>query len=410
MRCDVLAIGTELLLGQIVDTNSAWIGEHLAEAGIDTFEHRKVGDNLERMTTALRELLDDADAVVVCGGIGPTPDDVTRDAIAAVMGVAMERREDLVEWVSALFGSRGRDMSANNLRQCDLPVGADPIPNSVGTAPGIKAPVGDKVIYAVPGVPYEMRLMMQEHVLPDLLSRAGEQAAIVSRTLKTWGTSESGLAEMIADRVDAQTNPTIAFLARGIEGLSVRLTAKAATAEEARALIEPEERVLREILGDLVFAVDDETMESVVLDLLRKRELTLGVAESITGGLVAARLVNTPGASEVFRGGVVAYMTDVKRSVLGVDVDKVVSAECAREMAAAARRVLGADVGIGVTGVAGPEEQDGEPAGTVFFGLAIGDDPPEAVGARLPGQRDMVRQFATISLLNLLRLKLVTTQ
>ncbi len=250
--------------------------------------------------------------------------------------------------------------------------------------------------------------MMQEHVLPDLLQRAGAQAAIVSRTLKTWGTSESGLAEMIADRVDAQTNPTIAFLARGIEGLSVRLTAKAATVEEARALIEPEERVLREVLGDLVFGADDDTMESVVLDLLRKRGLTLGVAESITGGLLAARVVNTPGASHVLRGSVVAYMSEVKRSVLGVDAEHVVSEECAREMAAAARRVLGADVGISVTGVAGPDDQDGQPPGTVFFGLAMGDEPPVAVGARLPGQRDMVRQFATISLLNLLRLRLVS--
>ena len=410
MRCDVLAVGTELLLGQIVDTNSAWIGEQLADAGIDTFEHRKVGDNLGRMVRALRELLEPADAVVVCGGLGPTPDDVTREAIAEVMGVELERRDDLVEWVEALFTGRGRDMPANNLRQCDIPVGAEPISNSIGTAPGIRAPIGDKVVYAVPGVPYEMRLMMSEHVLPDLLRRAGQQGAIVSRTLKTWGTSESGLAEMIADRVDAQTNPTIAFLARGIEGLSVRLTAKAETPEEAWALIEPEERALRAVLGDLVFGVDDETMESVVLDLLRKRGMTLGVAESLTGGLVAARLVNTAGTSDVLRGGIVAYVTDLKRSVLGVEAERVVSEECAREMASAARRVLGADVGIAVTGVAGPEEQEGQPAGTVFFGLAVGDAPAEAVGTRLPGQREMVRQFATISLLNLLRLRLASLE
>jgi nicotinamide-nucleotide amidase len=410
VRCEVLAIGTELLLGQIVDTNSSWIGEQLADAGIDSYEHRQVGDNLGRMVEALRELLDRSDAVIVCGGLGPTPDDMTRQAIAEVMGVELERRDDLVEWVSSLFTSRGREMPENNLRQCDVPVGAEPIPNSVGTAPGIKAPVGDKVVYAVPGVPYEMKLMMTEHVLPDLLGRAGRHAAIVSRSLKTWGTSESGLAEMIADRVDAQTNPTIAFLARGIEGLTVRITAKASTPEEARALIEPEERVLREVLGDLVFAVDDETMETVVLDLLRKRGLTLGVAESITGGLVASRLVSVPGTSDVLKGGVVAYMTDAKRLVLGVEAEQVVSAESAREMAAAARRVLDADVGLGVTGVAGPEEQEGQPAGTVFFGLAVGDAPAEAVGTQLPGQREMVRQFATISLLNLLRLKLLSME
>jgi nicotinamide-nucleotide amidase len=408
VRCEVLAIGTELLLGQIVDTNSAWIGEKLADAGIDSFEHRQVGDNLGRMVRALRELLEESDAVIVCGGLGPTPDDMTRQAIADVMGVELVRRDDLVEWVSALFTSRGRAMPENNLRQCDVPVGAEPIPNSVGTAPGIKALVGDKLVYAVPGVPYEMHLMMSEHVLPDLLARSGQQSAIVSRSLKTWGTSESGLAEMIAHRVDAQTNPTIAFLARGIEGLVVRITAKASTPEEARALIEPEERALREILGDLVFGVDDETMETVVLDLLRKRGLTVGLAESLTGGLVASRLVSVPGTSDVLKGGVVAYMTDAKRSVLGVTAESVVSSECARQLAAAARRVFGADVGLGVTGVAGPDEQEGQPAGTVFFGLAIGDEPAEAVGTQLPGQREMVRQFATISLLNLLRMKLVS--
>ena len=408
MRCEVLAIGTELLLGQIVDTNSAWMGEKLADAGIDSFEHRQVGDNLGRMVRALRELLEESDAVIVCGGLGPTPDDMTRQAIADVMGVELERRDDLVEWVSALFTSRGRSMPENNLRQCDVPVGAEPIPNSVGTAPGIKALVGDKIVYAVPGVPYEMHLMMSEHVLPDLLARSGQQSAIVSRSLKTWGTSESGLAEMIAHRVDAQTNPTIAFLARGIEGLVVRMTAKASTPEEARALIEPEEQALREILGDLVFGVDDETMETVVLDLLRKRGLTLGLAESLTGGLVASRLVSVPGTSDVLKGGVVAYMTDAKRSVLGVTAESVVSSECARQLAEAGRRVFGADVGLGVTGVAGPEEQEGQPAGTVFFGLAIGDEPAEGVGTQLPGQREMVRQFATISLLNLLRMKLVS--
>src|SRR5581483_4296163 len=276
VRCDVLAIGTELLLGQIVDTNSAWIGEQLAAAGIDTFEHRKVGDNLPRMVAALRDLLDEADAVIVCGGLGPTPDDVTRDAIAEVMGVELERREELIEQISALFGSRGREMPANNLRQADVPVGGGVIPNPVGTAPGLRCEVAGadgrkRVVYAVPGVPYEMQLMVTEHVLPDLLELSGERAVIVSRSLKTWGASESGLAEMIAERVDRQTNPTIAFLARGIEGLYVRLTAKAATEDEARALLEPEEAAVREIIGHLVFGVDEETMESVVLDACEAR-------------------------------------------------------------------------------------------------------------------------------------------
>ncbi len=406
MRVDVLAIGTELLLGQIVDTNSAWIGEQLAEAGLDTYEHRKVGDNLGRMVATLREMIDEADAVIVCGGLGPTPDDVTRDAIAEVMGVPLERREELVTAIAALFGARGRDMPANNLRQADVPAGAEPIPNPIGTAPGIKAEVGEKVVYAVPGVPYEMQQMVTDHVLPDLLERCGERAVIVSRSLKTWGTSESGLAEMIAHRVEAQTNPTIAFLARGIEGLCVRVTAKAPTEDEARDLIEKEERELRSILGDLIFAVDEETMEQTVVGRLRERGWTLGVAESLTGGLVGARLADPPGASDVFRGSIASYATDVKRSVLGVTTEHVVSADAAEQMAEGARRVLGADVGVARTGVAGPATQDGQPVGTVWFGLALPGLPAESVQARLPGDRFRIRQFATISLLNLLRLRL----
>jgi nicotinamide-nucleotide amidase len=188
VRCEVLAIGTELLLGQIVDTNSAWIGERLAASGIDSYEHRQVGDNLARMTGALRELLREADAVIVCGGLGPTQDDVTRDAIAEVMGVELVRRPELVEQIAAMFASRLRDMPENNLRQADVPDGGDVIPNPMGTAPGLVGEVGGKVVYAVPGVPYEMQGMVRDFVVPDLLRRAGEASAIVSRSLKTWGT------------------------------------------------------------------------------------------------------------------------------------------------------------------------------------------------------------------------------
>jgi nicotinamide-nucleotide amidase len=406
VRCEVLAIGTELLLGQIVDTNSAWIGEQLAASGIDSYEHRQVGDNLARMTGALRELLRDADAVIVCGGLGPTQDDVTREAIAEVMGVELVRRPELVEQIAAMFSSRLRDMPENNLRQADVPDGGDVMPNPMGTAPGLVGEVGGKVVYAVPGVPYEMQGMVRDFVLPDLLRRAGEASAIVSRSLKTWGTSESGLAEMIAKHVDAQTNPTIAFLARGIEGLVVRLTAKAATESDAWALIEPVERELRAILGGLVFGVDDETMEHVVLAQLEQRGWTLGVAESLTGGLIGARIASVPGASRVFRGTIGSYATEVKRSVLGVTAASVVSEECVRQMAEGARRVLGADVGIATTGVAGPDEQEGQPVGTVWFGLALPDGTVEAVSTRLPGDRERIRQFSTISLMNLLRMRL----
>jgi nicotinamide-nucleotide amidase len=261
-------------------------------------------------------------------------------------------------------------------------------------------------VYAVPGVPYEMQQMVTDHVIPDLLRRSGEHAAIVSTSLKTWGTSESGLAEMVAHRLEAldeEGNPTIAFLARGIEGLVVRITAKAETEAEARSLVELEEKELRLILGDLVFGVDDETMEYAVLERLRGRGWTLGVAESLTGGLIGARIVNVPGASETFRGTIGSYATDVKRSILGVTAASVVSEDAAREMAEGAQRVLGADVGIAATGVAGPTEQDGVAVGTVYFGLALPGRPTEVVGTRLPGDRERLRQFSSISLLNLLR-------
>ena len=406
MRCDGLAVGTELILGDIVDTNGAWIGQQLAEAGIDSCLHMAVGDNLPRMVDALRLMLARSDAVLVCGGIGPTPDDVTREMVAEVMGVPLERREDLVEEIRALFAKWNRAMPANNERQADVPVGATSIKNNRGTAPGLICPLGSKVVYVVPGVPYEMMAMVTEAVIPDLLERAGERATIVSRSLKTWGHSESGLAEMIADRVDAQTNPSIAFLARGIEGLIVRITAKASSEEEARKLIEAEEQELRAVLGDLVFGVDDETMETVVLDALRRQGKTLGVAESLTGGLVGSRFVSVPGASDVFRGSIVAYATEVKRDVLGVTAELAVSEECAAQLAEGARRVLGADVGLGITGVAGPDTQDGAPVGTVIFAVAMGDGPPHVVSGRLPGDRNQMRQFATISLLNMLRLRL----
>jgi nicotinamide-nucleotide amidase len=407
MRCDVLAVGTELLLGQIVDTNSAWIGEQLAAAGIDSYLHVQVGDNQARMVEQLRRLLAEADAVIVCGGLGPTQDDITREAIAEVMGAPLERRDDLADAIREMFMSRGRAMPASNLRQADVPKGGEAIPNPNGTAPGLLCPVGEKVVYAVPGVPHEMRHMVASAVVPHLLERSGKRGTIVSRSLKTWGTSESALSERIAGRVDTQTNPTIAFLARGIEGLVVRISAKGGSIDEAEALIAAEESILREELGDLVFAVDDETMESVVSDLLRARGWTLGLAESLTGGLVGSRISDAPGSSEIFRGSIVSYATDVKRSVLGVTAEQVVSAECAMQMAEGARRVLGADVGLAVTGVAGPTEQDGQPVGTVYFGLAMPGREPESVHTRLPGNRLLIRQFSTISVLNLARLRLL---
>jgi len=408
VRCEVVAVGTELLLGQIVDTNSAWMGEQLALRGIEHLRQTKVGDNHARIVSVLREALGRADAVIVCGGLGPTQDDITREAIADVMGVGLERHDELAVFIRALFERRGRVMPANNLRQADVPLGAIPIEQRTGTAPGLICPVGERVIYAVPGVPYEMREMLERAVLPDLERRAGVRQVFVSRTLRTWGESESRIAELLAPRVDAldaSGNPTLAFLASGIEGIKVRLTARGDTAADADALLGAEEAEVRAVLGDLVFSSADEPMEAVVGRMLLDRGLTVAVAESLTGGLVASRMVGIPGASDWFRGGVVAYDGEVKVDLLGVPDGPVVSEAAAMAMADGVRRLLHADVGLSTTGVAGPTEQEGHPAGTVWLGLALGER-VDAVHVRLPGDRDRVRQMAVISLLDRLRHRL----
>ena len=419
MRCEIVAVGTELLLGQIVDTNSSWMGERLALAGIDSHFQVKVGDNRARIVDTIRHALSRSEAVILCGGLGPTQDDITREAIAEVMGVALIRDDAMGEKIRRGFEARGRRFTENNLRQADRPAGASFIPQMPGTAPGLVCPVGghgstgahcpadEQVIYAVPGVPFEMRQMMEGTILPDLRRRAGVAAVIRSRVLKSWGESESRLAELLGGRIEALDrtgNPTIAFQASGIEGLKIRITAKAQDAAAAKALIAGEEAKVRAIVGDAIFATDEQTMESVVLDLLRDRGLSLAVAESLTGGLVGARLTAVPGASDVFRGAVVSYASAVKFDLLGLPEGPVVSTDAAKAMALGVRDRLGADVGIATTGVAGPADQEGQPPGTVFLGLAHRDR-VEALRVRLPGDRRRVREYAVISVLNLLRLR-----
>ena len=415
MRCDVVAVGTELLLGQIVDTNSSWIGEQLAANGIDSLLQVKVGDNLGRIETVLRRVLADADAVIMCGGLGPTHDDLTREAIAAVMGVDLHHDESVADTIRQLFAARNRPMAQNNLRQAQVPDGAELIRQTRGTAPGLICPVTidgvDKVIYAVPGVPHEMKDMLDRAVLPDLRARAGDASVIVSRTLRTWGESESGLNERldpVIDDLEADGTATLAFLASGWEGIKVRLTAKAATADDAAARLAPVEARIRAVLGDQVFGVDDDTMESVVLKMLRTRGWTLGLAESVTGGLVAGRITNVPGASEVFAGSVVSYASEVKFDLLGVEPGPVVSETAAMQMASGARRVLHTDVALALTGVAGPAEQDGMPVGTLCAAVALPDGRVVARTFRLPGLRDQMRQMSVITALDLLRRELLT--
>ncbi|MDG1390424.1 MAG: competence/damage-inducible protein A [Ilumatobacter sp.] len=413
MRCDVLAVGTELLLGQIIDSNSAWIGGELAANGIDSLVQIKVGDNVKRIEAQLRDMLVDADAVIMCGGLGPTHDDLTRSAIANVMGVELVEDAILVDTIRQMFESRGRTMAENNRRQAEVPVGAAVIAQTRGTAPGLICPIThqgvDKVIYAVPGVPHEMRDMLERAIVPDLLERSGETAVIASRVLRTWGESESGLnekLEQVIEQLETSDTPTLAFLASGWNGLKVRLTAKDATRIGCSAQLDKWEAVVRHEIDDLIFGTDDDTMESVVLDLCRERGLTLAVAESVTGGLVGGRLTDIPGASDVFRGGVISYATEVKQSLLGVSEGPVVNEIAAQQMAVGVRNRLGADIGLSLTGVAGPAEQDGQPVGTLFVGM-VGPGFEEVRQANMPGVREMMRQFSVITALGFLRQQLI---
>ncbi|WP_394938174.1 competence/damage-inducible protein A [uncultured Ilumatobacter sp.] len=413
MRCDVLAVGTELLLGQIIDSNSAWIGGELAASGIDSLVQVKVGDNVGRIEAQLGRMLVDADAVIMCGGLGPTHDDLTRNAIANVMSVELVEDAMLVDTIRQMFESRGRTMAENNRRQAEVPVGAVIISQTRGTAPGLICPITvdgvEKVVYAVPGVPHEMRDMLERAIVPDLLERSGERAVIASRVLRTWGESESGLNEKlehVIDQLETPDTPTLAFLASGWNGLKVRLTAKDATRDGCGAQLDQWEAVVRHEIDDLIFGTDDDTMESVVLDLCRQRGLTLAVAESVTGGLVGGRLTDIPGSSDVFRGGVISYATDVKQTLLGVGEGPVVSEIAARQMAVGVRDRLGADIGLSLTGVAGPAEQDGQPVGTLFVGM-VGPGFEEVRQANMPGLRELMRQFSVITALGFLRQHLI---
>jgi nicotinamide-nucleotide amidase len=409
MQCEVVAVGTELLLGSNVDTNSAWIGEQLAAHGIDSYFHTSVGDNHARIVSTLQLALSRSDAVIVTGGLGPTQDDITREAIAAVMGVEMFRDSEQVQRIEQSFQRRGRVMSQNNLRQADRPVGSSVIPETRGTAPGLICPVNERVIYAVPGVPWEMKEMVINTIVPDLVRRSGTTAVIRTRTLRTWGASESSIAEMVQPRIDvldATGRATISFLAKGINGIHVRVSVKASTSAEADAVIAEEESELRAILGDLVFGTDDASMESIIAGLLLERGLTLGLAESLTGGLIAQRVTEAQGASQFFRGGIVSYASEVKFSLLNVPEGPVVCDVAARCMAENARSVLGADVAVAVTGVAGPDTQDGQAVGTVFVGIALPDGSSDVVELHLPGDRQRIREYTCINALNELRKRL----
>jgi nicotinamide-nucleotide amidase len=408
MPCvEILAVGTELLLGQLVDSNSAVVARALADCGIDVYATHGVGDNRARIAAAMRGALERADGVITTGGLGPTIDDLTKEAACDVLGVDTELHEPSLHSMEETFARLGRTMQENNRKQAQVPRGSFVLVNGNGTAPGFVAARSDgKFIASMPGVPREMEPMLREQLVPWLRKRFGVTHAIYTRVLHTISIAESEIDHRIDDLFRALENPKIAILAHDYR-CDVKIMAKAASDEEAQALIAPVERDVLSRLRGHVYALDGQTLPGAIHELLQRQDLTVAVAESCTGGSIATELTSVSGSSRSFVGGIVAYDNAVKIDMLGVAQATLqrtgaVSEETALEMAQGARARLGSDVAVSTTGVAGPTGgSPDKPVGLVWLGLA-GLRGTRAVKLNLVGDRAAIQRRATIAALALL--------
>jgi nicotinamide-nucleotide amidase len=397
MQAEILSIGTELLLGEIVDTNAVFLAQRLAELGISVHFRQTVGDNPARLVAALQQAVGRADLVLCTGGLGPTADDITAEGIATACEAPLALDPAAADAVRAFFATRGRPMTDKQLKQAMMPQGAVMLPNPMGSAPGIYLETAGKLVVAFPGPPQEMEPMWRASVEPRLAAVTGQ--TIWSRTLRFCGIGEAALETAIEDLIAAQTNPTIAPYAKLAE-VHLRLAARAETPERAAQMIAPLEAEIRRRMGVHLYGVDAETLEVAVGRLLAEAECTLAVAESCTGGLLGGRLTNVPGSSTYLLGGVIAYRNAVKEQLLGVPGATLatygaVSAETAAAMAEGVCAATGADVGVSITGVAGPDGGTPEkPVGLVFFGLARRGRPTRTWRSLWPGDRALIRARA----------------
>ena len=407
MGTEILTVGTELLLGQKVDTNAAWISQRLAEAGIDVFCRTTVGDNWGRIETAMRLALSRADVLIVTGGLGPTEDDLTRDVLAAVMGRPLKLDPAILAHIEQRFAHRRIPMAENNRKQAMVPEGAEALHNPRGTAPGLLAAWDGKLVACMPGVPGEMKPMCLEQVIPRIRETFGIRGRIVSRVLKACGISESTLDQRIGDYFREMRNPTIGVLAHQGE-IHIRLTCKGDDPAEIAAHLDDLEAKIRARLGHLVFATDEERMEAVVGQFLRQRGATLALAESCTGGLVASRLTDISGSSDYVERGVVAYSLAAKQALLDVprallEQHGAVSLPVATAMAEGVRRRSGTTFGLATTGIAGPTGGTPEkPVGLVCVALAW-EGGGSAREFRLLGERETIKHRASQMALEMLR-------
>lgn len=406
-RAVIVSIGDELVTGQTVDTNSAWLSRELAGIGVSVVRHVTVADDAAATTRAMRESADDAGWVVVTGGLGPTPDDLTRQAVADLLGETLEVRDEALAQIQERFDRMGRTMAAVNRRQAEAPPSADLIVNPNGTAPGLQWKFGGATFFALPGVPREMWAMFADSVAPVVRAGVGDGAALLVATLHTFGVGESDLAERLGGLLDRGGNPQVGTTASA-GSVSVRIYARADTQAEARRMLEAKADEVIERLGKLCLGRDDATLESVVGQMLREQGQTLATAESCTGGLVAKMITDVPGSSGWFIGGFVTYSDGQKVSHLGVKPATLeqfgaVSEQVAGEMASGARFATGADWAVALTGIAGPDGgSEAKPVGLVWIGLA-GPDGVRVHRVIFPGDRETVRLRSARTALNLLR-------
>ncbi len=410
MRAEIISIGTELLLGEITDTNASYLAAQLPLLGIDLLWVTQVGDNIGRLRECIQRARERSDIVLTTGGLGPTDDDLTREAIAAVLGEELSTDPDLERRLRDFFASRNIPMPESNVRQAMLIPSARAIPNPRGSAPGWWVERDDKRLIAMPGPPAEMQRMWEQEVSPRLREKLGGEV-IVSRTIKTLGMIEAAVGEKV-QHLMSSSNPTLAVYAK-TDGIHLRLTAKAKTEGEALEMIAKRETEVRSLLGDTVWGQDDDTLEALVGTLLTEKGLTLAVMESCTGGLLASTVTDVPGSSGYFKGGMVSYTNEAKIAY-GVNAGLIadhgaVSPEVAADMARAARERLGADIGIGVTGVAGPDELEGKPVGTTHIAIYDGRE-TWLVEGRYPPLRHQVKRRATYHALFELQRMLIATK
>lgn len=411
MLCEILSIGSELTSGQNLDTNSQWLSQQLAQLGIAVGWHTTIADDLAANVEAFRIASQRARLVLATGGLGPTQDDLTREVLAQVAGVELQFHPALLEQIEGMFQRRNRIMPDRNRVQAYIPAGAKPIDNAWGTAPGIWMKLGQAWIAALPGVPSEMKPMFHERIQPRLEALGLAGGVLLERKINTFGAGESAIEEKLFDITRRGHVPEVGITASDAT-ISLRILARGANRTEAEALIIPVEQVIRDRLGDLVFGVDGEDLENAVAELLQMKRRTLATAESLTGGLLAARLVRVPGISAWFKGGVVAYDPALKVEMLGVPQaliqrHGVVSSEVAAAMAIGCRERLGTDLAVSTTGVAGPDGGTPEtPVGTVWVGIAWpGGHETHQFG--WPGTRDEIRTRSSKFALNRVRLKLL---